>query len=238
MDDHKSLIKVLGAAIAVAILLGFFAGARTFGDGNLHHAQQIASRLQAGAMANPSPVAGTPSPLSTMAAPAPSSTTAPTTAAGSSTTTTAHAATAAAPGPTANAPASTVAHAPGAASSASSSSLSPAAATSTAPAAAKVPAGSTAAPRRQPTAAELSQAISAVHSLLPFFTPTVAQLAVSGDQVCTALDQGVSFSQVKSQALALVGAGSISWMIPSSVPDTAVRTLVALYCPANAVKLV
>jgi hypothetical protein len=94
-----------------------------------------------------------------------------------------------------------------------------------------------AAPRRQPTSSEVAQAISAVHSLLPFFTPTPAQIASSGNQVCTSLDQGMTFSQVKAAALNLVGAGSIAWMIPTSVPDTAVRTLVALYCPANASKL-
>lgn len=234
MYEHKSLIKMLGAAIAVAILLGFSAGVRTFQGGNLHHAEQIASRLQAGAMANPSPVAGTVPSLSTPVAPATSSTTAA--AAPSSSGTTVGPATPAAPGTTAKGPASTAARAPVAASPTPATSA--AAATSTPSAAAKAPATSTAAPRRQPTAAELSQAISAVHSLLPFFTPTVAQLAAAGDQVCTALDQGVSFSQVKSQALNMVGAGSLAWMIPSSVPDTAVRTLVALYCPANAVRLV
>ncbi|MDQ6615475.1 MAG: hypothetical protein M3083_12200 [Actinomycetota bacterium] len=77
-----------------------------------------------------------------------------------------------------------------------------------------------------------------MHNLLPLFTPTPAQIATAGDQVCTALDQGKTFSQVKSAALNLVGAGSLSWLIPSSVPDTAIRTLVALYCPANTSKLV
>ncbi len=48
----------------------------------------------------------------------------------------------------------------------------------------------------------------------------------------------MSFTQVKNDALNLVGAGSIAWMIPTSVPDTAVRTLVALYCPTDASKLV
>lgn len=235
MYAHKSLIKLLGAAIAVAILLGFFAGVRTFQGGNLHHAEQIASRLQAGAMANPSPVAGTVPSVRPSVAPATSSTTAAT-APSSGGTTVGAPATSAAPGTTAKGPASTAARASVAASSAPSTSS--AAATSTPSTTAKAPATSTAAPRRQPTAAELSQAISAVHSLLPFFTPTVAQLAAAGDQVCTALDQGISFSQVKSQALNLVGAGSLAWMIPSSVPDTAVRTLVALYCPVNAVKLV
>jgi hypothetical protein len=92
--------------------------------------------------------------------------------------------------------------------------------------------------RRTPSAAEMNQAIKAVHSLVPFFTPTAADVADAGNQVCTAFDQGKSFSQVKSKALDMVGAGSFSWLIPSSVAGDAVRTLVNLYCPAYASKLV
>lgn len=91
--------------------------------------------------------------------------------------------------------------------------------------------------RRQPTAAEVSQAIKAVHGLVPFFTPTAADVADVGNQVCTAFDQGKTFSQVKSKALDMVGAGSLGWLIPSSVPGDAVRTLVNLYCPAYASKV-
>jgi hypothetical protein len=93
------------------------------------------------------------------------------------------------------------------------------------------------APRRQPTSDEVALAISAVHSVVPFYTPTADEIASVGNQVCTSLDQGTPFSQIEAQALDMVGAGSYSWMIPSSVPDVAIRTVVALYCPTNASKL-
>jgi hypothetical protein len=83
----------------------------------------------------------------------------------------------------------------------------------------------------------VTQAISAVHTLLPFFTPSPAQIASAGNQVCTAFDQGQSLSRVESEALNLVGAGSIAFLIPSSVPQTAIQTLVALYCPGYASKV-
>jgi hypothetical protein len=92
------------------------------------------------------------------------------------------------------------------------------------------------APRRQPTAAQVAQVIAAVHSLVPFFTPSAADVADAGTKVCTAFDQGKSFSAVKSTALDLVGAGSYSWLVPPSVAASAVRSLVNLYCPAYAAK--
>jgi hypothetical protein len=92
------------------------------------------------------------------------------------------------------------------------------------------------APRRQPTAAQVAQVIAAVHSLVPFFTPSVAEVADAGAKVCTAFDQGRSFTAVKSTALDLVGAGSYSWLVPPSVAASAVRSLVNLYCPAYAAK--
>jgi hypothetical protein len=89
--------------------------------------------------------------------------------------------------------------------------------------------------RRQPTANEISQAIKAVHQLVPFFTPTAKQVAHVGDQVCSALDQGMTFSQVKSKVSSLLG--HFSWLLPSTVATQGVRTVVALYCPGYASKV-
>jgi hypothetical protein len=91
------------------------------------------------------------------------------------------------------------------------------------------------APRRQPTAIEISQAIKAVHQLVPFFTPTATQVAHVGDQVCSALDQGMTFSQVKSKVTSLLG--PFSWLLPSNIATQGVRTVVALYCPGYASKV-
>ncbi len=76
-----------------------------------------------------------------------------------------------------------------------------------------------------------------MHSLVPFFTPTQLQIADAGIDVCTALNDGESFSTVESDALSMIGASSYSWAIPQSAQVTAIETLVALYCPANAAKL-
>ena len=94
------------------------------------------------------------------------------------------------------------------------------------------------APRRQPSAAQVSQVIAAVHGLVPFFTPSAADVADAGNKVCTAFDQGKSFTSVSSTALDLVGAGSYSWLVPSSVAASAVRSLVNLYCPAYAARTI
>ena len=97
-------------------------------------------------------------------------------------------------------------------------------------------AAATVAARRTPTAAEVNQAIKAVHQLVPFFTPTATQVARVGNQVCTAFDQGMTFAQVKSKISAMLG--SLSWLVPSSVATQGVRTIVSLYCPGYASKLV
>jgi len=93
--------------------------------------------------------------------------------------------------------------------------------------------------RRTPTPAEVQTAISElkrkVGGLLLLVSPTPAQLAEAGDQVCTAFDDGQNFTQVKATGLSL---------IPASIPvspatvDWAVRRGVALYCPGHADKLV
>jgi hypothetical protein len=89
--------------------------------------------------------------------------------------------------------------------------------------------------RRQPTAIEIGKAIKAVHQLVPFFTPTAKQVAHVGDQVCSALDQGMTVSQVKSKITAMLG--HLSWLLPSAVAAQGVRTVVNLYCPGYASKV-
>ncbi|MDQ1443476.1 MAG: hypothetical protein QOG97_3704 [Acidimicrobiaceae bacterium] len=230
MHGHK-IIKFVGGVVCVAVLIAVAFVVHTFHGGNLQKARQIAVRLQAAAMANPSPVAGAASPTSTSTNPVAgastgaSATTAPTAAANGGRVPAGAKATTAVPSTAAAKPGVSTPSAPVAASAATKA------------AAKSAPAASTVSPRRQPTSAEVAQAIVAVHDLLPFFTPTADQIASVGNQVCTGLDQGTSFAQLKSQALDMVGAGSISWMIPSSVPEIAIRTVVALYCPNNASKL-
>ncbi len=111
------------------------------------------------------------------------------------------------------------------------------AAPTTAPAAA-APAAPVKVARRTPSAAEVQAAINElkrqVGGMLLLVSPTPAQLAQAGDQVCTAFDSGQSYAQVKATGLS---------MIPASVtvtPDTAawaVSQLVTLYCPGHSTKL-
>ena len=224
MHENRWIVKMLSAAIGLMILLALVFGARAFGGGNLTQARRIAARLQAAAIADPNPVAA-PALGATASAPASGGSAAQ--AASSAVNTVKVPAGQQAPTATPRtgvAASASPGSAPAAAKGATTKSRSAAVATVAA--------------RRQPTSAEVGQAIIAVHSLIPFFTPTPADIAATGNQVCTALDQGQSFSQVKSAALDMVGAGSYAWMIPSSVPEIAIRTVVALYCPANASKLV
>jgi hypothetical protein len=53
--------------------------------------------------------------------------------------------------------------------------------------------------------------------------------------VCTAFDQGQTFAQVKATGLSMVSAYV---PVSAAAADYAVRTAVALYCPAYASKLV
>jgi len=93
--------------------------------------------------------------------------------------------------------------------------------------------------RRTPSAAEVQAAIkefkSKVGGLLLLVSPTPAQLAQAGDQVCTAFDNGQNFTQVKSTGLSLIPAAIT---VSSATVDWAVRRGVALYCPGHADKLV
>ncbi|MDQ1421371.1 MAG: hypothetical protein QOJ52_3333 [Acidimicrobiaceae bacterium] len=90
--------------------------------------------------------------------------------------------------------------------------------------------------RRQPTGAEVNQVIASVHALVPLFTPTAAQVATVGNQVCTAFDQGKSLAQVKATAMQM--AGVYAALIPDSVATSAVRTVVTMFCPGYISKLV
>jgi hypothetical protein len=94
------------------------------------------------------------------------------------------------------------------------------------------------APRVQPTAAQVQSAIAGITSMvqLPlFFQITPANVAQVGNQVCTSFDQGQTFAQVKSTGLSMVSAYV---PVSAAAADYAVRTAVALYCPAYASKLV
>jgi hypothetical protein len=66
-------------------------------------------------------------------------------------------------------------------------------------------------------------------------TPTPAQVADAGDQICTAFDQGQTFAQVKATGLAMVP--SYIKVSPAAA-DYVVRKAVELYCPAYASRLV
>jgi hypothetical protein len=89
-----------------------------------------------------------------------------------------------------------------------------------------------------PSAAEVSQAIATlpqyVHSII---SPTPAQVAQLGDQVCTAFDQGQTFAQVKATGLSMVTKVPLTTVLPGGA-DWVVRTTVALYCPGYTSKLV
>lgn len=89
--------------------------------------------------------------------------------------------------------------------------------------------------RRQPTAAEVNGVIASVHALFPLFTPTPAQIAKVGNDVCTAFDQGQTVAQVKATAMQM--AGAYAAVIPATVADSAVRTIVTLFCPGYISKL-
>jgi hypothetical protein len=90
--------------------------------------------------------------------------------------------------------------------------------------------------RRQPSATEVAKIINSVHALVPLFTPTAAQIAQAGSQVCTAFDQGKTVAQVKAAAMQM--AGIYAALIPLGAADSAVRSIVTTYCPGYLSKLV
>ena len=93
--------------------------------------------------------------------------------------------------------------------------------------------------RRTPSATEVQGVINElkrqVGGILLLVSPTAAQIAQAGDQVCTAFDGGQSFAQVKATGLSMVPA---SITVPPATVDWAVRQAVTLYCPGHASKLV
>jgi hypothetical protein len=93
--------------------------------------------------------------------------------------------------------------------------------------------------RRTPSPAEVQAAITElkrqVGGMLLLVSPTPAQLAQAGDQVCTAFDNGQSFAQVKATGLSMI---PTSITVSPATADWAVRQAVTLYCPGHASKLV
>jgi len=116
-------------------------------------------------------------------------------------------------------------------------------AAATAPAIAAPAAVAPAAPvkvaRRTPSPAEIQAAIAElkrqVGGMLLLVSPTPAQLAQAGDQVCTAFDNGQTFAQVKATGLSMIPP---SITVSPATADWAVRQAVTLYCPGHASKLV
>ncbi|HVM14865.1 MAG TPA: DUF732 domain-containing protein [Egibacteraceae bacterium] len=93
-------------------------------------------------------------------------------------------------------------------------------------------------PRRQPSPAEVQQALDGLKRYVDsVFAPSPAQVAEAGDKVCTAFDQGQSFTQVKATARELVAKVPLT-TVHAGADDYVVRTVVALYCPGHAPKLV
>jgi len=92
-------------------------------------------------------------------------------------------------------------------------------------------------PRRVPTAAEVQQAIATLPQYVStILKPSPAQVDQLGDQVCTAFDQGQTFSQVKDTGLRMVTQLPLTSVKPGGA-DWVVRTTVTLYCPGHADKL-
>ncbi|HVF13508.1 MAG TPA: DUF732 domain-containing protein [Acidimicrobiales bacterium] len=94
------------------------------------------------------------------------------------------------------------------------------------------------APRTIPSAAQVDAVIAGMKSQIPLLalvSVTRAQVDDIGNQVCTAFDQGQSFSQVKANGLSQVPA---IVTVPPATVDYAVRQAVSMYCPAYASKLV
>lgn len=107
-----------------------------------------------------------------------------------------------------------------------------------APTAPAAPVTTTAAPRQQPSAAAVQQALDGLDAYVDsVFTPTAAQVHEAGDKVCTAFDEGQTFVQVKATARELVARVPLT-TVHAGADDYVVRTVVGLYCPAHASKLV
>ncbi len=98
---------------------------------------------------------------------------------------------------------------------------------------AAAPPASTTAARLNPSSAQVTAAIAQIGAGLPI---TEAQARQFGDQVCTAFDQGQSFSAVKATALQEAKKVPFVTVSPAQV-DSAVRTAVQLFCPGYSSKV-
>jgi hypothetical protein len=113
---------------------------------------------------------------------------------------------------------------------------SPSTATRTASAQAPLPPGGVA--RRAPSSTEVQEALKIFPQYVKtFIKPTSAQVAELGDRVCTAFDEGQTFAQVKATGLGMVTQVPKTTVLPGGA-DWVVRTIVNLYCPGHAPKLV
>jgi hypothetical protein len=218
--NRRVLAGVAGVNMALALAVGAGAIPRPGASGN---GTSIAASAKIDELATPaarqpgdaaSPGAAVPATAPTTVAP----TTVPPTTAVKTTTPTTKAPVKATP--TTKAPVTTTA---------------PAAAAAASPAAPAAPAKVA---RRVPSAAEVSQAIATLPQYVnTIFTPTPAQVAQLGDQVCTAFDQGQTFAQVKATGLSMITQVPLTTVKPGGA-DWVVKTVVNLYCPGYASKLV
>lgn len=107
-----------------------------------------------------------------------------------------------------------------------------------APEAPAAPVTTTAVARQQPSAAAVQQALDGLDPYVDsVFSPTAAHVQEAGDKVCTAFDEGQTFAQVKATARELVDRVPMT-TVHDGAADYVVRTVVGLYCPAHAPKLV
>ncbi|MDQ6928372.1 MAG: DUF732 domain-containing protein, partial [Actinomycetota bacterium] len=90
--------------------------------------------------------------------------------------------------------------------------------------------------RVTPSSAQVQAAIQGFHQRIPLFSPTAAQVAQFGDQVCSAFDQGQSYAQVKATGLQMVTQYPFV-KITSADADWMIHTAVSMYCPGYAGKL-
>jgi hypothetical protein len=85
--------------------------------------------------------------------------------------------------------------------------------------------------RTTPSASAVSKAISGLRNFVHTpLTPSSGQVAQFGDAVCTAFDDGKTFSQVKAEILAQVKKLPFT-TVTAGAADYVVTTAVSLYCP-------
>lgn len=90
--------------------------------------------------------------------------------------------------------------------------------------------------RVNPTSTEVMAAVAQIKQRFPLYSPTEAQAREFGNAVCSAFDQGQSYSQVQAAVLAQVAKIPLI-KVPTSDVDFAIRTAVQLFCPAHASRL-